>query len=79
MDTKTYMLHLYAGKLSGEASTCNGKIDYRSEHTAIKAANSLNKSGKARHKVEPYPCYFCKGWHVGRTMTIEELLRINAK
>lgn len=77
MDEKIKQLHLNAGKICGEEHTCKGKINYKSEETALKAADSLNKSGKARHEVEPYPCVFCSGWHIGRKMSLKELEEIH--
>jgi hypothetical protein len=66
MDNRIRQIHLSAARLSGEKRSCTGKIDYKSEASAEKAARKLNESGKAHHKLEHYPCPFCGGWHIGR-------------
>ena len=66
MDDVTYRLHIWAGILAGRENTCDNKIDYRSEETATKAANEMNLRPTTRHEREPYPCVYCKGWHIGR-------------
>ena len=43
MDTALIELHLRLGKEAGIEKTCGKKIDYKSEATAIKAANGMNK------------------------------------
>lgn len=73
MKAHIYLMHLVAGEAAGEEATCGKKQKHENEEKATKAANSLNNSGKARHEVEPYPCYFCHGWHIGRKMSEEEL------
>jgi hypothetical protein len=73
MDDRTRQLHLIAGYAAGVEATCGNKQKHESEEAATKAANSLNRSGKARHEVEPYPCAWCHGWHIGRRMSDEEL------
>jgi hypothetical protein len=72
---KMVQLHLAAGEACGRLATCGTKVNHGTEESAAKAAASLNRSGKARHEVEPYPCFWCKGWHVGRKMSAEELLK----
>ena len=74
-------MHLAAGRYYGRASTCGKKQAHVTEEDAQKAADNLNRSGKARHAVEPYPCYFCSDldmgdlkWHIGRQMDILEIL-----
>lgn len=63
MINKEILMHLAYGHYAGEASTCGfdnrWKQVFDTEEAAIKAANSLNSSGKARHEVEAYPCYWC--------------------
>lgn len=73
MEQRMIDAHIKAGLAAGQERTCGKKINYGSEETAAKASNSMNKSGKARHELEPYPCAFCKGWHIGRKMSVEEL------
>lgn len=74
MDKELHKLHLEVGKVCGEEKTCGKKIDYKSEETAEKAASSMMKKGSK--DLEPYPCPFCKGWHIGRLMNKEELYSI---
>ena len=67
MEESLIQQHLSIGKECGQERTCGKKIDYKSEATATKSADQMNK--KNNNKVlEPYPCYFCKGWHIGRKM-----------
>jgi hypothetical protein len=61
MDTGIEMLHMRAAILAGRERSCNGKVNYKSEETAAKAAAKMNSSGKAKHELEPYPCPFCEG------------------
>ena len=67
------ILHLKAGFQAGKERTCGKKIDYKSEDTARKAVFKITKKGKNRHLLEPYPCLFCEGWHIGRKMSMKEL------
>lgn len=71
----TYEQHLNAGAIYGEDATCGGitkkkKIDYKSMSTAQKSADAMMRKGSK--DLEPYPCYWCEGWHIGRSMTQEE-------
>ena len=79
MDECIKQLHLQAGFICGQNATCGDKINYGSESSAVRAAQSMNASGKARHVVEPYPCAYCEGWHIGRVMTEEEMQIIIAR
>lgn len=79
-------MHLATGRYYGQESTCGSKFQHVSEEAAVKAAKNLNNSGKARHEVEAYPCYWCSdpipgtnpvefahlNWHIGRSMTVQE-------
>lgn len=76
MDERISSLHLEAGRLSGQEKTCGKKNAYLTEELAQKAANSHNKWDKRRHDVEPYPCYFCKQWHIGNIMPVALLEQI---
>lgn len=71
MDDSLHNLHLIAGKYYGEEKTCSNKIDYKSLETAEKAGLKMTK--KTSKNLEAYPCYFCKGWHIGRKLTQEEI------
>ena len=73
MDEKTRQLHLEAGRQSGRDATCGTKVDYRSEESAVRAAEAMNAKSETRKVLEAYPCYFCLGWHIGRAMSEEEL------
>lgn len=65
--------HLAAGRLAGCDRTCTGKVRYGHEESATKAATAMNKKPTTRKELEPYPCPFCDGWHIGRKMSEEEL------
>lgn len=73
VDAEIARLHLRAGRACGEKATCGNKIRHPDEMAARKHAEALMRKGKARHPVEPYPCYWCANWHVGREMSVEEL------
>ena len=70
MDETEIRMHLRAGEAAGIERTCGTKTDFKSEETATKVAPKV--SAKFGHDMEAYPCAFCSGWHVGRTMTVEE-------
>jgi len=71
MDSNEISMHIAAGRYYGRKSACGNKIKYF-EESAIKTAIKLNTTGKARHSLEAYPCYWCSNWHVGRKMSQEE-------
>ncbi len=73
MDAALMELHRKASIASGEQAACGKKVKHADEAAAANAADSLNRSGKARHEVEPYPCRWCSTWHIGRVMPTEEL------
>lgn len=79
MDEATRRMHLRAGLFYGRTATCGDGIlkplkqDYRSEEGAKKGIRGL----RARKPLEAYPCPFCKGWHIGRMMTPEEVARFS--
>lgn len=66
MDLDTYNKHINAGLLAGKDSTCGNKINYKSEGSAVKAADKMNAKPTTKNELEGYPCAFCNGWHVGR-------------
>jgi hypothetical protein len=68
--------HQVAGRVCGRDATCGTKVDYKSEATAAKVADKLNAKGNRRNVLEPYPCYFCEGYHIGRKMSEDELLAL---
>jgi hypothetical protein len=63
--------------VTGANKACVGKIRYQSEAIAVKAANNWNYGGECGHACEPYPCFWCGGWHIGRRMNepINTLIR----
>lgn len=63
-------MHFQAGLAYGREATCGKKIDYRSEETAAKAAEHMMAKGSK--ELEAYPCAWCDGWHIGRSMTSKE-------
>lgn len=73
MDTVTHDLHIQAGTIAGREATCGTKVDYQSEETAAKAALTMNAKPRTRSVLEPYPCAFCHGWHIGRAMSVEDM------
>lgn len=73
MEDEKVQLHLAAGEAYGREATCGTKHNHETEGHAAKATASLNRSGKAHHEVEAYPCFWCGGWHVGRKMDEAEL------
>lgn len=79
MDSNIAELHIKAGIKCGIEYTCGKKINYKSEESAIKSADSLNKkiNRPNYHELEAYPCAFCGGWHIGRKMTMEELIELS--
>jgi hypothetical protein len=77
MNEGTQAFHLHVGKAYGRVPTCGPpekpKIDYKSFTRARDTALLL--SVKFDSPLEPYPCYWCDGWHVGRALTMEEIER----
>jgi len=70
-------LHREASRVTGRDLACGTKVDYVSESTAARAAVAMNK--RMTRVLEPYPCHWCKGWHIGRTMSPDEMREIIAK
>lgn len=66
-------MHYAAGLVYGRAATCTGKEDFLSWFAAEDYAR-----GHALLPVEPYPytepypCVWCRGWHVGRALERDE-------
>lgn len=79
MNVKTYVAHVNAGYAYGREATCVLKQRHATEEAATKAAESLNRSGRARHENEAYPCAWCRLWHIGRKMTEDELARFTPR
>ena len=73
MSPELHELHLQAGKLAGVEKTCGSKRSFSTEENAEKAALHHNQWKGRKHDVEPYPCYFCKQWHIGGIMPLEVL------
>ncbi len=73
MDQYLHDLHLRAGQLSGREKTCGKKTRYASEALALKAAEAHNRWRMRKHDVEPYPCAFCREWHIGGIMPVSLL------
>lgn len=53
---------------SGREVSCGGKVNYKSEETATRSAQEMNAKPTTRNVLEPYPCEFCGGWHIGRIL-----------
>jgi len=77
MNEDTHEFHLYVGSVYGRVPTCGPpekpKIDYKGFERARSVALVLSE--KFGSPLEPYPCYWCTGWHVGRALTMEEINR----
>jgi hypothetical protein len=81
MEPSLIRLHTIAGLYCGQEYTCGNKVRHQTEEIATKTAIALNKrpEPKKKYEIEPYPCPFCKAWHVGRKMSIDELTDIEKK
>lgn len=73
MTNELVNLHYDAALKAGKEASCGKKQNHRTYEQALLASYRLNSSKNARHQVEPYPCPFCGGWHVGNTMTEDDL------
>lgn len=73
MDQELFALHVNAGLKAGRDSTCGKKVAYSSEESAARAAAEMNGKPSTRKPLEHYPCAFCRLWHIGRKMSLEEL------
>jgi hypothetical protein len=78
MDERLYELHLRAGRICGQEKTCGGKHAYEGEAEAERAAEAHNRWAERRHDVEPYPCAFCRKWHIGRVIPPEAMEAMEA-
>jgi hypothetical protein len=80
MNSEMQELHLKVGKICGQEKTCGKKMNYKNEETATKSAAVMNrKYNNPDHVLEPYPCAFCGGWHIGRMMPKEWMVDFLAK
>ena len=71
MASQKWNKHLRASKRFGKVSCCLTKIQHRTFSAAFVAAESASKKyGKMK---TPYPCPYCKLWHVGRLLSPHEL------
>ena len=73
MEKELRELHIKAGLVIGKERTCGNKINYETEASADRSAESMNIKPRTRNILEAYPCAFCHGWHIGRQMTKSEL------
>lgn len=73
MDANEVRLHHAAGRAYGRAATCGRKVDHQTEARAQREA--VAASQRYDRDLEAYPCCWCGGWHVGRTMTVDERAR----
>jgi hypothetical protein len=76
MDESTTAMHLAAGEHYGQVATCDIRFGYMSEEGAVASAEAFTK--KYGNALEAYPCFWCKGWHIARPMTPEEIERFSA-
>jgi len=64
-----YRIHYRISKKTGRDKACRDKIRYQGEMIAVRAANNANYAfEELDHALEPYPCFWCGGWHIGRRM-----------
>jgi hypothetical protein len=76
MHENEHRMHLAAGQAYGRVATCGPankpKVNHCTEDIAARVAAKLNARPSRDHDVEPYPCHWCGGWHVGRVMEAAE-------
>jgi hypothetical protein len=65
--------HLEAATRSGEARSCGTKIRYGTIAEATTAAYRVTEMNAGSKELEPYPCPWCNGYHVGRAYSDAEL------
>ncbi len=70
MSVAEQRMHLLAALVYGRAASCGEKVNYRHEARAVQVAADMTV--RRGRELEAYPCYWCAGWHVGRTMTPTE-------
>lgn len=51
--------------------TCRRKRRYPTRWAAFLAAQSA--TARAGHRVVPYHCQYCKGWHIGQSRAREDV------
>jgi hypothetical protein len=52
---------------------CKGKINYKSEMTAVRAAREMHK--KKKEPFQAYQCKCCGGWHIGHGVDLTEVFK----
>jgi hypothetical protein len=72
MDDSTMAMHLAAGRAYGEEATCGRKVNYKTEASADRGAAAMTAKRTDGKVLEAYPCWWCKGWHIGRAMGEDE-------
>lgn len=50
---------------------CGSKMRYKHPWQARHAIKCTLRKHFIFHKLEPYPCKHCGGWHIGKTNTID--------
>jgi len=64
--------HFWASFVSGRKWACRNKIKWRSWERALEAYEGIKKKDEKRggtwlnNPLEPYPCFWCWKWHLGR-------------
>jgi hypothetical protein len=48
---------------NNEAGSCTRKVRYGHKETAERAVSAMMSKGSK--PLEPYPCGYCAGWHIG--------------
>jgi hypothetical protein len=65
MKNKDRKLTYLIGILSGRDRACKNKVNYESREKAEEAAFVMSR--KTKVKLVAYHCYWCSGFHIGRT------------
>jgi len=73
MTPDLHALYVAAGLRRGSAVTCDTKIAYSSEESAVRDAFAMNMKPGMQIVLVPYPCAYCEKWHVGQKMSEAEL------
>lgn len=68
-EINNFILQLLATITCGREKSCLAKRKYLDEEKAHERAQALSQRPNQRHKVEPYGCPWCFGWHVGRPLS----------
>lgn len=51
--------------------SCKNKIRYNTKNGAHIAYHVLKRSRLIFHKMRPYKCQYCNGWHIGKIHEVD--------